>query len=134
MQILNSNFISCCKSVLATGNRLHPLVIDYQRVNLLKKTFFNLKFLAKPFATSIGIPFLFNIPFLWLYRLSWSSILNIFNCFVLNKALRHMWSFGIIKTSAWSFVYMLNSKSRNVLLYAFSEEKYAKVYNFKSAK
>ena len=63
--------------------------------------------MAKPFATSIGIPFLFNIPFLRLYRLSWSSILNIFNCFVLNKALRRMWSFGIIKTSAWSFVYNL---------------------------
>jgi len=25
---------------LATGNRLHPLVIDYQRVNLLKNTFY----------------------------------------------------------------------------------------------
>ena len=97
MQILNSNFNSCCKSFLATGNRLHPLVIDYKRVKPLKNTFY-LNYLAKPLLIQLGIPFLFNIPYLRLWRLSWSSILNIFNFFVLNKALRRMWNFGIIKT------------------------------------
>ena len=32
-------FLMVVVNHLATGNRLHPLVIDYQRVNLLKKTF-----------------------------------------------------------------------------------------------
>ena len=49
--MLSKVFKSISGSVLAAGNRLLPLVIDYQRVNTLKKHF-NSYSLAKPLAVS----------------------------------------------------------------------------------